>query len=73
MPEPARLDPMIPSGIPGLDDILRGGFPQHCLSLITGVPGTGKTTLTVQFLLDGEVRKNTRNRPHRLCTGRGPC
>jgi circadian clock protein KaiC len=46
----------IPCGITGLDDILRGGFPEHCLSLITGTPGTGKTTLAMQFLLDGANR-----------------
>jgi circadian clock protein KaiC len=46
-------DLAIPSGIPGLDDILRGGFPQNCLFLITGTPGTGKTSLAMQFLLEG--------------------
>lgn len=51
-----NLDTMVPSGIVGLDDILRGGFPEHCLSLISGVPGTGKTTLAIQFLLAGVVR-----------------
>jgi circadian clock protein KaiC len=47
------LDPVVSSGIEGLDDILRGGFPQNCLSLISGEPGAGKTTLAIQFLLDG--------------------
>ncbi len=46
-------DPVVPSGIEGLDDILRGGLPQNCLSLISGAPGTGKTTLAMQFLLHG--------------------
>jgi circadian clock protein KaiC len=41
------------SGIAGLDNILRGGFPRDCMLLITGTPGTGKTTLAMQFLLDG--------------------
>jgi circadian clock protein KaiC len=41
------------SGIEGLDDILRGGFPQNCLFLVTGPPGAGKTTLAMQFLLAG--------------------
>ena len=40
-------------GILGLDDILRGGLPQNCLYLVTGQPGTGKTTLAMQFLLEG--------------------
>jgi circadian clock protein KaiC len=47
---------MVPSGIDGLDDILRGGFPQDCLFLITGAPGTGKTSLAMQFLLQGVER-----------------
>jgi circadian clock protein KaiC len=46
-------DRTIPTGIDGLDDILRGGFPCNCLFLITGQPGTGKTSLAMQFLLKG--------------------
>ncbi|MDQ2642141.1 MAG: AAA family ATPase, partial [Pseudomonadota bacterium] len=46
-------DAVVETGIPGLDDILRGGLPQNCLSLISGTPGTGKTTLAMQFLLHG--------------------
>jgi len=42
-----------PSGVEGLDDILRGGFPRHCLHLVAGASGTGKTTLAMQFLLRG--------------------
>lgn len=41
------------TGIEGLDDILHGGFPQGHLYLIEGDPGTGKTTLGLQFLLEG--------------------
>ena len=41
------------SGISGLDDILHGGFPQGHLYLVEGDPGTGKTTLALQFLLEG--------------------
>lgn len=40
-------------GVPGLDDILRGGFPSNCLYLVSGTPGSGKTTLAMQFLLEG--------------------
>jgi circadian clock protein KaiC len=41
------------TGIPGLDDILLGGFAQHRLYLIEGNPGVGKTTLAMQFLIEG--------------------
>ncbi len=50
---------VVPTGITGLDDILRGGFPQNCLYLITGAPGTGKTSLAMQFLMEGS-RKGER-------------
>jgi circadian clock protein KaiC len=42
-----------PTGIPGLDEVLRGGFPLNHLYLVEGDPGTGKTTLALQFLLEG--------------------
>jgi len=41
------------SGIDGLDDILAGGLPRDCFYLIQGDPGSGKTTLALQFLLEG--------------------
>lgn len=44
------------SGIAGLDQLLQGGFPAHRLHLIEGDPGTGKTTLALQFLLEGRSR-----------------
>jgi circadian clock protein KaiC len=43
----------IQTGIAGLDDILNGGLPQGHLFLVEGDPGTGKTTLALQFLLEG--------------------
>jgi circadian clock protein KaiC len=46
----------VPTGIAGLDYILRGGLPKHRLQLIEGSPGTGKTTLGLQFLLEGARR-----------------
>src|SRR5262250_484038 len=44
------------TGIAGLDAILQGGFPRDRLYLVDGDPGTGKTTLAMQFLLDGARR-----------------
>jgi circadian clock protein KaiC len=49
---PARLA-AVSTGIEGLDDILRGGLPANRLYLVEGEPGTGKTTLALQFLLEG--------------------
>lgn len=44
----------VSTGIEGLDYILRGGLPKNRLYLVEGNPGTGKTTLGLQFLIDGE-------------------
>ena len=55
MAEP-RLKPQVQrstTGVPGLDDILNGGLLSHRLYLIDGDPGAGKTTLALQFLLEG--------------------
>jgi circadian clock protein KaiC len=43
----------VSTGVPGLDYILSGGLPANHLYLIEGDPGTGKTTLALQFLLEG--------------------
>ena len=43
----------IATGIAGLDNILSGGLPAEHLYLIEGDPGTGKTTLALQFLMEG--------------------
>src|SRR5688500_10024671 len=41
------------TGIEGLDHILMGGFPRNRVYLLQGDPGVGKTTLGLQFLLEG--------------------
>jgi circadian clock protein KaiC len=41
------------TGVEGLDHLLRGGFPSRRMYLLEGAPGTGKTTLALQFLLEG--------------------
>lgn len=42
-----------PTGVPGLDDVLRGGLPAGQIYLLEGTSGAGKTTLGLQFLLEG--------------------
>ncbi|RYE76254.1 MAG: circadian clock protein KaiC, partial [Oxalobacteraceae bacterium] len=46
----------ISTGIAGLDDILGGGLTPQRVYLVEGSPGAGKTTLGLQFLLDGMAR-----------------
>src|SRR4051812_5177093 len=45
---------LVATGIPGLDDVLGGGFTPNRVYLIEGNPGSGKTTLAVRWLLEGE-------------------
>jgi circadian clock protein KaiC len=40
----------LPSGVPGLDEVLGGGFPEFSFNLIAGGPGAGKTTLAHQVM-----------------------
>ena len=47
---------VISTGIEGLDDILAGGLPARRFYLVQGDPGVGKTTIGLQFLLEGERR-----------------
>jgi circadian clock protein KaiC len=48
--------PRISTGSKGLDGILDGGFDPNCLYLYEGRPGTGKTTIGLQFLLEGACK-----------------
>ncbi|QQO15502.1 hypothetical protein JJB99_04830 [Bradyrhizobium diazoefficiens] len=41
------------SGVPGLDEILIGGLERENLYLIEGTPGSGKTIMAMQFLIEG--------------------
>ncbi|MBV8715359.1 MAG: AAA family ATPase [Chloroflexi bacterium] len=43
----------VSTGVVGLDAVLGGGLPAQRLHLIEGAPGTGKTTLAIQFLMEG--------------------
>jgi circadian clock protein KaiC len=40
----------LPTGVPGLDQVLGGGLPEYSFNLIAGAPGTGKTTLSQQIM-----------------------
>lgn len=44
------------TGVPGLDQILGGGLIPQALYLVKGAPGTGKTTIGLQFLIEGAKR-----------------
>jgi circadian clock protein KaiC len=46
----------VPSGVPGLDALIGGGFPFHRTVLLCGDIGTGKTTFGLQFLMEGAKR-----------------
>lgn len=41
------------TGVPGLNKVLDGGFPEDSVTLVTGGPGSGKTTFCTQFLHEG--------------------
>jgi circadian clock protein KaiC len=49
----------VATGVPGLDDVLGGGFTPNRLYLVEGNPGSGKTTLALNCLLEG-VRRGER-------------
>lgn len=64
MEGPSLVEPLVAgrdrgrclTGIEGLDDILGGGIPKGNLVLVAGTVGTGKTTLTLEFLVRGAER-----------------
>src|SRR5579884_1376059 len=57
---PAReRTPSASTGIAGLDEVLHGGFARDHVYLVEGDPGTGKTTLALQFLLAGAEQGET--------------
>jgi circadian clock protein KaiC len=53
VPDAAAGNARASTGIPGLDDVLGGGFPRNRLHLVQGDPGSGKTTAALQFLMRG--------------------
>jgi KaiC/GvpD/RAD55 family RecA-like ATPase len=49
-------DVSVPSGVPGLDELISGGIPSGSVVLVKGSPGSGKTILASQFLYEGIKR-----------------
>jgi len=45
-----------PTGIQGLDEILNGGLPQGRITLVAGGPGSGKSLLATEFVVNGAVK-----------------
>lgn len=56
---PPLEDTNVSTGIVGLDELLAGGVTADRMYLVEGFPGTGKTTLAIQFLIDGRNRGQT--------------
>src|SRR6266581_3773536 len=52
-PGPPNASSRTPTGIPGLDKLLPGGLPKSRIILLSGGPGTGKTILSSQYLVNG--------------------
>lgn len=48
-----KLGDRVPTGIPGLDDLIEGGFPRGTSILLAGSPGSGKTIAAAHFLYHG--------------------
>jgi len=49
---------LIKTGVPGLDQVLKGGLRRNASILVTGAPGTGKTILALQFIYYGAKEHN---------------
>ena len=59
MKRPAIEDTAVKSGNAELDHVLGGGFARHRVYLLQGSPGSGKTTLALEFLLEGIKNSET--------------
>jgi len=47
----------VPTGVPGLDELVAGGLPERSATIVKGATGTGKTLLGLHFLLEGVRRR----------------
>src|SRR2546429_9809356 len=55
-PSIQESDDRVPTGVPSLDKIIEGGLRRGDCIIVAGQPGTGKTTLGLQFLYHGATR-----------------
>ncbi len=55
----SRIIKRVNTGILGFDGLIEGGIPEGFFTIVTGPPGTGKTTFSLQFLMEG-IRNNER-------------
>lgn len=52
----APVSLLVPTGIPGLDEVIGGGFPEKSVIIFAGSAGTGKTTLSARYIYEGATR-----------------
>ena len=57
-PPPIKIGKRLASGVPGLDALLGGGLLKQSITLVSGSAGIGKSTLGVQFVLEGATRRH---------------
>jgi circadian clock protein KaiC len=58
-PPPIHFGKRMASGIPGLDPLLGGGLLEQSITLVSGSAGIGKSTLGVQFILEGATKRQS--------------
>ena len=61
---PVDLTDRVTTGVPGLDELLRGGLPRASTTIVEGGTGTGKTLVGLHFLLEGARRERAGDPVH---------
>jgi len=51
----------VPTGIPGFDELIEGGFPKGSSTVVSGIPGSAKTTFAMQFIANGALKYNEKS------------
>ncbi len=51
----------VPTGVPGFDELIGGGFPKGSSTIVSGIPGCAKTTFAMQFIANGALRFNDKS------------